>query len=465
MANAIRYVKALGIHERFDLELEFQSGVNILYGKNGTGKTTLLHILANILNGDFERFAFIPFETIEVHLDNGQKVKLLEYKHDEGNKVEVDIDGTEVTSFATKEVREKLRYRSSGPRSEPQHNIRLFHSLKAILPTAYFPAFRTLIEASSKEDYFIDAYHYSYTAATPYSNRTVSDIPTVHSTLFARKFFGDFVPWLNYPSPEEVSQRLSMEMQQALNIVANTDRKLLSKAFLDIFRTLSEESNPTQEQPEHILEKIKSLFSRLESSSIVADLSSGEEVYTKLRELVPSFKIRPENEDVYVPIMKVYKNSLEERADVQENSLRIINTYLDSVNRFLDGKGLVFGNTATTQVPPVWVKFHETGLESKIQALSSGERQIVTLIYSATHMSGQKVVLIDEPEISLHIDWQSLLIPEMVAQLQDRQIITCTHSPMIGAEYEDQMIQLDTKPTHKRLRLSADNVDDIEEDL
>ena len=136
--------------------------------------------------------------------------------------------------------------------------------------------------------------------------------------------------------------------------------------------------------------------------------------------------------------MEVYKSSLEERANVQENSLSIINTYLDSVNRFLDGKDLIFGNTATTQVPTVLVKFHQTDLESKIQALSSGERQIVTLIYSATHMSGQKVVLIDEPEISLHIDWQSLLIPEMVAQLQDRQIITCTHSPMIGAEYEDQ---------------------------
>jgi len=38
----------------------------LAYRENG--KTTLLHILANILNGDFERFAFLPFETIEVHL-------------------------------------------------------------------------------------------------------------------------------------------------------------------------------------------------------------------------------------------------------------------------------------------------------------------------------------------------------------------------------------------------------------
>ncbi|OLE96840.1 MAG: hypothetical protein AUG75_15475 [Cyanobacteria bacterium 13_1_20CM_4_61_6] len=80
-------------------------------------------------------------------------------------------------------------------------------------------------------------------------------------------------------------------------------------------------------------------------------------------------------------------------------------------------------------------------------------------------MNTQKVVLIDEPEISLHIDWQSLLIPEMVAQLQDRQIITCTHSPMIGADYEDQMSELEIKPTDKKRGSNEDAMEEIEENL
>src|SRR2546421_5167576 len=116
MATAVRYVKALGIHERFDLELELQSGVNILHGKNGTGKTTLLHILANILNGDFERFAFLPFETIEVHLDNGQKIKLHNYTHNERNKIEAYVDKAEVANFFVSEAKERLQYRPPSPR-------------------------------------------------------------------------------------------------------------------------------------------------------------------------------------------------------------------------------------------------------------------------------------------------------------------------------------------------------------
>jgi predicted ATP-binding protein involved in virulence len=190
-------------------------------------------------------------------------------------------------------------------------------------------------------------------------------------------------------------------------------------------------------------------------------------VYSQLRELVLDSKVRPGKEDTYIPILEVYKSSLEERAEVQAKSLKVINTYLNSVNRFLDDKQLILRKESPSALPTLLVKFDDTNPYSKIQALSSGERQIVTLLYSVTHMSGQRVVLIDEPEISLHIDWQNLLIPEMVAQLQDLQIIACTHSPMIGGEkYEDQLIELEIKPTSRNgANYSEDIVEDIEEEL
>ena len=137
-----------------------------------------------------------------------------------------------------------------------------------------------------------------------------------------------------------------------------------------------------------------------------------------------------------------------------------------SVNNFLDGKQLTLRKKSSSSLPTLLVTFGDPNLDSKIQALSSGERQIVTLLYSVTHMSGQKVVLIDEPEISLHIDWQRLLIPEMAAQLQDVQIITCTHSPMIGSKYENQMIKLEIKPTgHNGTHDREDIEEDSEEEL
>ena len=40
----------------------------------------------------------------------------------------------------------------------------------------------------------------------------------------------------------------------------------------------------------------------------------------------------------------------------------------------------------------------------------------------------------------MHVDWQRHLLKEMSEQLGDRQVIVCTHSPVIGADYEDRVI-------------------------
>ena len=58
-------------------------------------------------------------------------------------------------------------------------------------------------------------------------------------------------------------------------------------------------------------------------------------------------------------------------------------------------------------------------------------------------------VLIDEPEISLHVDWQRRLLRRMAEQIGGRQIIVCTHSPTIGADYEERQTELVLKPTRK----------------
>jgi hypothetical protein len=45
MSKWVKRIIATRVYDRFDLDQEFLPGVNILHGRNGTGKTTLLHIL------------------------------------------------------------------------------------------------------------------------------------------------------------------------------------------------------------------------------------------------------------------------------------------------------------------------------------------------------------------------------------------------------------------------------------
>lgn len=53
------------------------------------------------------------------------------------------------------------------------------------------------------------------------------------------------------------------------------------------------------------------------------------------------------------------------------------------------------------------------------------------------------IIFIDEPELSLHTDWQRLLFPILLKQKKDNQFIIATHSPFIYSKYPDKEIIID----------------------
>jgi len=60
------------------------------------------------------------------------------------------------------------------------------------------------------------------------------------------------------------------------------------------------------------------------------------------------------------------------------------------------------------------------------------------MLFSASRLAtNQGTFLVDEPELSLHVDWQRCILTELMKQAVDRQIIACTHSPEVGADHPD----------------------------
>lgn len=73
--------------------------------------------------------------------------------------------------------------------------------------------------------------------------------------------------------------------------------------------------------------------------------------------------------------------------------------------------------------------------------LSAGEKQMLSFIcYNA--FSKQVPIFIDEPEISLHVDWQRRLFPTLLDQQSSNQFIVATHSPFVYSKYEDKEVRL-----------------------
>lgn len=73
------------------------------------------------------------------------------------------------------------------------------------------------------------------------------------------------------------------------------------------------------------------------------------------------------------------------------------------------------------------------------EALSAGEKQMLSFIcYNAFYRNS--VIFIDEPELSLHVDWQRQLFPILQGQGTSNQFIIATHSPFIYGKFPDKEI-------------------------
>ncbi len=78
------------------------------------------------------------------------------------------------------------------------------------------------------------------------------------------------------------------------------------------------------------------------------------------------------------------------------------------------------------------IMFSQIGEELTPYQLSSGEKQMLVILLTVLIEDGQHYVLfMDEPEVSLHVEWQQRLIDLIVTLNPNVQIVLTTHSPAV----------------------------------
>jgi len=436
-ATWISTVKVEGLHNRLNFDISLKSGVNVIYGRNGLGKTTLLHIIANISELDVDRFNHLKFKKITIENNEGNKIELVK----EDGVLSILINGQE-TGYE----------RNKATLSDVEKE-----SIRAVIGerAAYLPAFRSVLERMRESS------HYGYEERNkpefetlnqaemqamnivlqraPYSVRDLIQ-NNVTKTLRCREWFGSFVPFVRYPSITDVVSGLSDEWSSAQLSISKLEQKQFETAFGEIFAAIAKgDVGGDHLDQAALLDEIKEL--------VAADDGhvQGPNRMSAYLQLVDIAEQTDGNTQKYGNILEIYRNKLRDRKSSREDVLSPINTFQDSVNGFLKEKHFRIGNASPTK-PRQFRESHvfvepNSGGRYPITALSSGERQIVTMLYSTSRTIVKTgCCLIDEPELSLHIDWQRIVIEQIEKQHQGRQIIACTHSPEVGADHDDRVI-------------------------
>lgn len=87
--------------------------------------------------------------------------------------------------------------------------------------------------------------------------------------------------------------------------------------------------------------------------------------------------------------------------------------------------------------------------ELDVNVLSSGEKQLLILLTETLLQQSQPYIFIaDEPELSLHIEWQRNLVNSIRNLNPNAQIIFATHAPEIAANHSKKLIYMQSVTTN-----------------
>lgn len=349
------------------ISARFSKGVNILTGRNGAGKTSLLKLLWYIMSGN------IAIAVNEVNFVRATlRTDLYEIVVHRINlntcRIELTLAGTE-TQFFEDEGSDDEHYWSAEDRPNQM--------LQELGGSVFFPTFRRIEGGFTLNSASAPA---RPTAASPSRRNPV----------------------------EEGLLTLSRKLSNGSHIfVAAISTVDIVGILLRQYTDLSEMFNKyQQETSQQIIQTIKEYKS---DETDVTQINKANNVLDQIRVSIEEMDVQ--RASIMTPI--------EEIRSVVEGLFKHTGITFDRRLSFGDAAGAVNSNV-----------------------LSAGEKQMLSFIcYNAFYQNS--AIFIDEPELSLHVDWQRQLFPILQKQQTSNQFIVATHSPFIYSKYPDNEISVD----------------------
>ncbi|KKJ05393.1 AAA family ATPase [Burkholderia gladioli] len=123
---------------------------------------------------------------------------------------------------------------------------------------------------------------------------------------------------------------------------------------------------------------------------------------------------------------------IEKIEDFSSKTLLPLTAIRALVEKLFQHSGISFGKR---------LSFGDAAAAVNSDALSAGEKQMLSFIcYNAFYKNS--IIFIDEPELSLHVDWQRKLYSILESQESGNQFIFATHSPFIYGKYPEKEVTI-----------------------
>lgn len=448
----IQSMQVYKLHKVYNYDIQFNEDITILYGENGSGKTTILSILESILTANI--WQLFQYDFSSVILKGNEKITIEVFRGiDRENGLYLDIkiiDNSKAKTTSDKIFQNVIS--SVTPHEYAQREIeKEIHSV--------YPVIEKLDDLFN--DLYLPVNRLSSSAVNlrnPYKNhQNIYDNDIDNSLEIAIDLISREIRIIESRKNRYNQQFKNEILLSTLDVVDEKPLNLLLSSDVVDLNKVNELQNKYVKMLENLEIKgtsnnIESFFENYKKNlpSILAYISewmkSNDSTLIKNENQIDLMKFFLEASEIIrmkktLPIAE----NLEKR--LSDISLKI-NTFVNIVNSYfedsMERKEIMFDTLGRPY-------FKIDGRSDKIPLthLSSGEKQIIILFANLVltkKYSGKKlfrdIFIADEPEISLHMLWQMKLIPNMLKSRKKLQIILATHSPEIVGEYENKMFEL-----------------------
>lgn len=418
------------------------NNISIVYGDNGSGKTSLLKGLYSFLNQDEDYLKALKTKKItckyvlignDINLEYSVEVKYLDdkYRYDWRAFEKSPLVNTTSLSIA---IERGLSGRSFS--HIDAFDLERFFDLKHATSNSF-----SHLQKPMKKQFAKDLYTY----LTNLNKSKQKDIRDLNQ---------DFVEKHAYVENLD-TQNLEVLIVKKYKEACFEDIKRINDALLKTLNLAIELR--TQEGPNVVSKSISAIELYNNRDRLILALSSnGDSEKNSTNSVNPYFQnrelkkrlvyflesissIKDAENFVKDPLIgQMFENILKE---LNSNSSVVakFNLLVENFNNFLidDKKLLVDVDQARIQVKKT---------AHSLDDLSSGERHILTLLVCILFNSHDRDFLfIDEPEMSLNILWQEQLLPLLMKLVPKTQIIVASHSPFIVNDRSDYLSELFVK--------------------
>ncbi|APH70883.1 AAA family ATPase [Aquibium oceanicum] len=433
-----------GIHGFLNFDVKFDGMLTFLTGINGSGKTTAINAIVAIITPDLSILADLEYNTIELHLEhNGKDIRISSINEEKSVVILVNI--IKDPFVFNKYIRESETPANRQADAEVEHYRDLIASksdqpvlrLLASLPS---PMFLGLDRRARYEE---DVRRNRYLMRNPRAGRNIFgsslargllDAADIAETRFrdaliasgqiAENLQREMLLNLITVSPEEHSDFASLSVPSA------ADRREIERVRRDL-DTLSQilhlPHTDVRGRVSPFLDLLERLASRIPMNANIEELLGSDSRHSEVLNSI----IQWSNNHSHLRRIKIISDTVSKYTRQRYELMQPIQNFLSLVNQFFEdsGKRILFGDRGY-----IYIDIDGIQEEKNINYLSSGEAQIFVIL---THLSfhplaaKDNVFIIDEPELSLHVQWQELFVDSIISANPHIQYVLATHSPSI----------------------------------